>query len=85
MNEEIRLNRIDNVLATLEYPIAPPAVADACGETVVRLAEGTISIGEVVAQSNADRFASSSDLEMELLSLLPRNAVGEPYQSDGDA
>lgn len=85
MNEELRLNRIGDVLATLEYPIAPPAVADACGGTVVRLAEGTVSIGEVVTRSNADRFESSGDLEMELLSLLPRNAVGEPYQSDGDA
>ena len=85
MNEEIRLNRIDDVLAALEYPIAPPAVTDACGKTVVQFAEGTVSTGEVIEQSNADRFESSSDFEMELLGLLPRNAVGEPYQSDGDA
>lgn len=85
MEDAIRLNRIDDVLTNLAYPIAPPAVADACGETVVRLAEGTVSIGEVIERSNADRFESSGDLEMEIMSLLPRDAVGEPYQSDGDA
>ena len=37
MEAEIRLNRIERVLEPLEYPITPPAVTDACGETVVRL------------------------------------------------
>jgi hypothetical protein len=85
MDEQIRLNRIDDVLADLEYPVTPPSVVDACGEVVVRLAEGTVSVGEVIEASSADQFASSEDLELEFMSLLPRDAVGEPYQSDGDA
>jgi hypothetical protein len=85
MEEQIRLNRIGTAFEELEYPVAPPEVADACGEVVVRLAEGTVEIGEVITESNADRFTSSGDLELEFLSLLPRDAVGEPYQSDGDA
>jgi hypothetical protein len=70
VEDPIRLNRIDDVLADLEYPIAPSAVVDACGETTVRLVEGTVSIGKVIEQSNADRFESSGDLEMEMMSLL---------------
>jgi hypothetical protein len=85
MEDAIRLNRIETVLESLEYPITPPAVTDACGGTVVRLAEGTVNVEDVMAESNADRFESSEDLELEFLSLLPRDAVGEPYQSDGDA
>jgi hypothetical protein len=85
MDAEIRLNRIDDVLGELEYPVTPPAVAEACGDVVVRLAEGTVSVGDVIEESNADQFASSEDLELEFMSLLPRDAVGEPYQSDGDA
>ncbi len=85
MDGQIRLNRIDDVLGTIAYPVTPPAVVDACGGTVVRLAEGTVSVADVIEQSNADQFGSSEDLKLEFLSLLPRNAVGEPYQSDGDA
>ncbi|MBB6647252.1 DUF5789 family protein [Halobellus ruber] len=85
METEIRLNRIDAVLEELDYPVTPPAVADACGDVVVRLAEGTVTVGDVVAESNAEEFDSSEDLEMEIMNLLPRDAVGEPFQSDGDA
>ena len=85
MESEIRLNRIDTVLEELDYPVTPPAVADACGDVVVRLAEGTVKVGDVVAESNAEEFDSSEDLEMEIMNLLPRDAVGEPFQSDGDA
>ena len=85
MDADIRLNRIERVLEPLNYPLTPPDVTEACGETVVRLAEGTISVGDVMERSNADRFESTGDLELEFLSLLPRHAVGEPYQSDGDA
>jgi hypothetical protein len=85
MESEIRLNRIDTVLEELDYPVTPPAVADACGDVVVRLAEGTVTVGDVVEQSTAEEFDSSEDLEMEIMNLLPRDAVGEPFQSDGDA
>ena len=82
MNEEIRLNRIATAFEDLEYPVRPQA---ACEGVVVRLAEGTVEIDEVIAESNADQFTSSEDLELEFLNLLPRDAVGEPFQSDGDA
>lgn len=85
MEAEIKLNRIETVFSALEYPVAPPAVTDACGDTVVRLAEGTVRVGDVVERSDADAFTSSEDLEEEFMSLLPRRAVGEPFQSDGDA
>jgi hypothetical protein len=85
MNEEIRLNRIATAFEDLAYPVRPPAVAAACEGVVVRLAEGTVEIDEVIAESNADQFTSSEDLELEFLNLLPRDAVGEPFQSDGDA
>ncbi|MFB6089650.1 MAG: hypothetical protein ABEJ97_01210 [Halobellus sp.] len=85
MTESIRLNRIGTVFAGLSFPVSPSRVARECGDVSVRLAEGSITVGEVVGQSESDRFASSDDLELEFLSLLPRSAVGEPFQSDGDA
>jgi hypothetical protein len=52
---------------------------------IVELAEGTINLNETIRKSRADRFISAEDLELELMSLLPRSAVGEPFQSEGDA
>lgn len=85
MEETIKLNRIGTAFGDLDYPATPDAVAEACDEVVVRLAEGAVGVDEVIAGSTAAEFASSGDLELEFLSLLPREAVGEPYQSDGDA
>lgn len=85
MTRTIRLNRIDTVLTTLEYPTDPSTVATECDDVTVRLADGEVNLGETVAGSTAARFASAEELRTELMSLLPRRAVGEPFQSDGDA
>jgi hypothetical protein len=87
MNEEIGRNRIGTTFGELDpaYPVTPPAVADARDGVVVRLVEGTVGPDEAIAGSNAARFTTSESVELEFLNRLPRDAVGEPYQSDGDA
>jgi len=85
MTRTIRLNRVDTVLTTLEYPTDPSTVASECDDVTVRLADGEVNLGETMANSTATRFASVEELRTELMSLLPRRAVGEPFQSDGDA
>ena len=85
VSDKIRLNRIETVFGELDYPIGPEGVAENCGDVVVRLAEGTVGVGEVIEQSSADQFTSSEDLTLEFQNLLPMDAVGEPNQSDGDA
>ncbi len=85
MTRTIRLNRIDTILTTLEYPTDPSSVASECDDVTVRLADGDVNLGETIAESTATRFASAEELSTELMSLLPRRAVGEPFQSDGDA
>jgi hypothetical protein len=85
VNEQIKLNRIETVFEELDYPLGPEDVAAECDDVVVRLAEGTVRVDEVIEQSTADQFTSSADLALEFQSLLPMDAVGEPHQSDGDA
>jgi hypothetical protein len=85
VTESIKLNRIGTVFDALEYPLSPRRAAGECGDVTVRLAEGSVSVGDVLERSATDRFTSRDDLELEFLSLLPRSAVGEPFQSDGDA
>lgn len=85
MQRSVRLNRINTVLETVEYPTTPAMAGDEFDDVIVELADGEVNLGETVQESDATRFASARELEEELLSLLPRNAVGEPYQSEGDA
>ncbi|WP_066417745.1 DUF5789 family protein [Halorubrum aethiopicum] len=85
MTRTIRLNRIDGVISEFEYPVGPAAVATACDDVTIRLADGEVNLGETVSESTATEFASAEELGTELMSLLPRRAVGEPFQSDGDA
>lgn len=85
MTRTIRLNRLDGVLSELEYPTDPSTVAVACEDVTVRLADGEVNLGETVSGSDAAEFASAEELRTELMSRLPRRAVGEPFQSDGDA
>lgn len=81
----VRLNRLSTVLSNLEYPISPATAARECEGIVVELAEATVNLNDTILESREDQFTSGEDLELELMSLLPRSAVGEPFQSEGDA
>jgi hypothetical protein len=62
-------------------------VADAAArydDVTLVLADGTANLGDIIDQSSSDAFASADELTNEVMSLLPREAVGEPYQSEGE-
>jgi hypothetical protein len=84
MNREIALNELDAVLAELSYPVDRSAAAAATDDVTLTLADGTANLGETIAASGDDRFESVEDLQSEVFNRLPRNAVGEPYQSEGE-
>jgi len=84
MGRTVKLNETDALLDEQEYPLSREAAVEAYDDVTLRLADGEENMGEVLADSNADRFDSPDELETELLSLLPRHAVGEPYQSEGE-
>jgi len=85
MQRMVRLNRINTVLADIEFPISPAKAARECKNITIELAEGSVSLSETIQQSHETQFITAEDLELELLGLLPRSAVGEPFQSEGDA
>jgi len=85
MQRVIRLNRISTVLSDMEFPISPARAARECEGITIELAEGSVSFTETIRESHEDQFLSPEDLELELMGLLPRSAVGEPFQSEGDA
>ena len=84
MGREVKLNRLESVLGELKYPVEPAAAADACDDVTLVLAEGEVNLGETIAGSSAGAFESVDDLANDVRSQLPRHAVGEPYQSEGE-
>ncbi|MDF9745620.1 DUF5789 family protein [Natrinema salsiterrestre] len=81
---EIKLSRIDSVFADLEYPISQDDAAAELEDVTLLLADGERNLGALVERSERDRFESIDDLRAELHNVLPREAVGEPYQSEGE-
>jgi hypothetical protein len=84
MGSEVKLSRIDDTLETLEYPISAEEAAAEFEDVTLLLADGERNLGQLLEQANSDRFESADDLETELHNVLPREAVGEPFQSEGE-
>lgn len=85
MKDTLELNELQDELSKLSYPLTPDEAVAACEGVTLQLADGTTPLAAVVEDSTADSFDSAEDLESEVMGLLPREAVGEPYQSEGDA
>lgn len=85
MDRELRLKQLEQALEELDYPVDPETVVRDHGDVTLVLADGETTLGAVVNDAHVDRFESAEDLTSEVFSLLPRRAVGEPFQSEGDA
>ncbi|RQH03565.1 DUF5789 family protein [Natrarchaeobius oligotrophus] len=84
MASEIKLNEVENLFESLEYPATNDEAASEFDDVTLLLADGERNLGSLVESSGSDRFESAGDLEAELHNVLPREAVGEPYQSEGE-
>ena len=85
MSQRVQLSDASVILDDLEYPIDRSAAANELADVTLVLADGTANLGELIAETNNETFESANDLQTELHNVLPREAVGEPYQSEGDA
>lgn len=84
MTDEVRLSRVRTVLERLSYPVTTDEAQVQLDGTTVLFADGDEPISSVIARSSVERFDSVKELESELFSHLPVEAVGEPGQSEGD-
>ena len=84
MGRDVKLNELGTVLSGLDYPATRDAVVTQCDDVTLVLADGEKNLGELLSGSNEDVFQSEDDLTNEVMNLLPREAVGEPYQSEGE-
>lgn len=84
MPREVPLNELDAELDQLSYPIDREEVRSECADVVLHYADGTESLGDVLDRIGTDRFDSRDELVTEIYNELPREAVGEPFQSEGE-
>lgn len=84
MPREVKLNQLESVLGDLDYPVDPVTAATRLDDVTLQLADGEANLGETIEQSSQKSFESVDDLSSEVMNLLPRSAVGEPYQSEGE-
>jgi hypothetical protein len=84
MEREIQLNETVALFEELSYPVARSTVTEEFAAVTVRLADGEVNLGDLLSESSSETFDSADDLEIALHNALPREAVGEPYQSEGE-
>jgi hypothetical protein len=85
VNAELKLNGLLTAFEALDYPLNRRTAADSFSGSTLLLADGQTDLGELIAQTHIPSFDSAEDLFVELQTVLPIEAVGEPMQSDGDA
>jgi hypothetical protein len=85
MASEVKFSRIEESLEELDYPVDRASAAAAFSDVTLLLADGEENLGELIAEIDSETFDAVDDLETGLHNVLPREAVGEPYQSEGDA
>ena len=85
MDREVKFSRIEESLEELDYPIEQGVAVDEFSNVTLLLADGEANLGDLVSKIDRETFESGADIESALHNVLPREAVGEPYQSEGDA
>jgi hypothetical protein len=84
MGREIKLSRIDTVLSELSYPVSREIAAETFEDVTLQFADGEENLGALISQTPADKYDSFEELRDEINNTLPREAVGEPYQWEGE-
>ena len=85
MDREIEFSHIEESLEGLDYPIEQEAAVDEFSNVTLVLADGEENLGDLISKIDIEAFESGTDIKTALHNVLPREAVGEPYQSEGDA
>lgn len=81
---ELKLTDLPGHAETFDYPLDRAEAATACSDVTLLLADGEANLGDMVADGDRDRFSSPDDFLTAVQNALPRGAVGEPFQSEGE-
>lgn len=84
MDDAVKLNRLRSVIGSIQYPLTNEEVRALVGDVTLLYADGQEPLGAVLRRSNDDDFDRVADLEAEIYTNVPVEAVGEPGQSEGE-
>ncbi|ELY93198.1 hypothetical protein C482_19531 [Natrialba chahannaoensis JCM 10990] len=84
MDRTLKLNELESTFEELEYPVTKAEAAGAFEATTLVLADGERNLGSLLGETQEERYESAGELEAALHNALPREAVGEPFQSEGE-
>ncbi|WP_458184955.1 DUF5789 family protein [Haladaptatus sp. NG-WS-4] len=84
MSRTVKFSHLESTLDQLDYPVSRDEASTELDDVTLVLAEGEENLGELVSQTEQESYRSAEDLEVEINNVLPREAVGEPYQSEGE-
>lgn len=84
MGREVKLSHVEEVLEELDYPVVRSDAASELSDVTLLMADGEANLGELISETASDTYDSNEALQSELNNTLPREAVGEPYQSEGE-
>ncbi len=82
--DSIKLNQIPEIFTDFEYPVEKETLEEISKIRLV-LADGEIEIGDILEDMPSRIYGSPRELEEEIYTYLPIQALGEPGQSEGDA
>jgi hypothetical protein len=85
VESELKLNTVLEQFESLTYPLERDAAAESFENSTLLMADGETNLGTLIGETLTPTFDSPEDLFIELQTVLPIEAVGEPGQSDGDA
>ena len=85
VQQRLKLNGLLSEFETLDYPLDRDVAAASFDGSTLLMADGEADLGALIERAHTPSFASPEDMFVELQTVLPIEAVGEPGQSDGDA
>mgnify|MGYP006303701791 FL=1 len=84
MSKTVKLNELRDEIGDIDYPVSRDAASKETSGVTLQYADGEEPLADVIRRSNETEFGSVDDLEAEVYSNLPTEAVGEPGQSEGE-
>ena len=84
MSRHVKLNHVHELVTGLSYPLSNEAAREEFDDVTLVFADGEEPLPDILARSHEERFDSVDDIEAEIFSNVPIEAVGEPGQAEGE-
>ena len=78
------MRRTHELLTETEYPITTDELVERYGDRQIELADGTETVGEILARLDGETYEHREDAEFAIYSAVSERAIGRKGYSDRD-